>query len=375
MKLIHIVAGNVMGGPQRYALDICRHYAAWGHDVLALTRDAKAIDRHFAEAGVKLSHAPLRDYPDIFSSIALKQILEDSPSKAIVIHVHRYRDALTAIAARRLAGRTDVKIVVTRHISEKGKNNWLRRFIYRQVDAHIFVSDSARRAFLSAWSHSRYPFDTARLHVAFNSRNVIPERTEIPEKGAVTAMFHGTLRHGKGLETLIDAMGLLKDTRLRLKIAGSGDPDFLDSLRRRAQALGVMEKIDWHRNVEEPLTLISSCHFGVLPSEVPEGFGMANLEYMAAGRAQISTFNGAQSEYLTPGYEALQVAAESPHMLADAMRKLAANRELCAEMGRRAAEKYDRLLSWPHFVERLDAIYEDITSLNPDNSNQKILNK
>ncbi len=358
MRIIHIVSGNVMGGPQRYALDICRHYAGEGEDVIALTRDAKSIDRQFAEAGVALEHAPLRDYPDLFSSLALKPILKEAPVGETIVHVHRYRDALTAIAARKMAGRPDVKIIVTRHISEKGKTNWLRRYIYRQVDAHICVSDSARREFLSAWPEGRYPFDTARLHVLFNSRNLIPLREPLPAKGAITAMCHGTLRPGKGLEILIDALGEVKDTRLRLKIVGTGSPDFVDSLRRRAQGLGVMERIDWIRNADDPVRLISLCHFGILPSETPEAFGMANLEYMAAGRAQISTFNGAQSEYLTPGVEALKVPPGNVTALANAMRVLYNDRDLAERLGAQAADRYDRQLAWPRFISRLDEIYK-----------------
>ncbi len=357
MNIIHIVSGNLMGGPQRYALDICRHYVSEGHEVLALTRDAKAIDRRFAEAGVALAHAPLRDYPDLFSSLALKPILQRSPKNETIVHVHRYRDALTVILARKMARRPDVKIIVTRHIFEKGRTAWLRRYIYRQVDAHIFVSEAAKKEFLSAWPHGRYPFDTARLFVAYNSRNITPAREPLPPKGAVTAMFHGTLRPGKGLETLIEALGMLKDTRLRLKIAGTGDPDFIDSLRRRASALGVMERIDWIRNIEDPITLISSCHFGVLPSTEPEGFGMANAEYMAAGRAQITTFNGARAEYMTPEVEALETAPGDAEDLAAKMRILYVDKELCALLGRRAAESYDRRLDWPHFINRIDNIY------------------
>lgn len=357
MKLIHIVSGNTMGGAQRYSLDICRHYAEAGDDVVAITRDAKAIDRRFAEAGVALAHAPLRDYPDIFSSLQLKKILKDIPEGEGVVHVHRYRDALTAIAARRLARRPDIRIVATRHVCRKGKNNWLRRFIYRQIDQHIFVSKRSLEEFLSAWPHGRYPFDSARLHVIFNSRNISAERRPLPEKGAVTAMFHGTLRPGKGLETLLDALALLKDTRLRLKIVGSGDPDFVDSLRHRALTSGIMERIDWIRNVEDPMSLISTCHFGVLPSEDPEAFGMANLEYMAAGRAHISTFNGAQSEYLEDGKDAISVTPANVEELAGAMRSLYNDRELCAGIGRHAAQSYDELLDWPHFITHLDSIY------------------
>lgn len=357
MRIIHIVHGNAMGGAQRYALDICRHYVAAGHDVVALTRDAKAIDSHFAAAGVPLRHAPLRDYPDLFSSLILKPMLRAGEPGGTVVHVHRYRDALTAILARHLAGRPDVRIIVTRHISEPAKDNILRRFIYRHVDAHIFVSDFSRREFLATWPHGRYPLDTARLHVAYNSRNESLAPVPEPPKGAVTAMFHGTLRPGKGLDTLIRAMQLLKDTRLRLRIAGTGDPDYADTLRRLAISLGVMDSIDWNRSIPDPSALIPKCHFGVLPASVPEAFGMANMEYMAAGRPQICTFNGAQSEYLTPEVEAIAVPVSDPAALAEAMRRLYADKELRLAMGAAAAARYAQTLDWPHFISRIDKIY------------------
>lgn len=357
MRIIHIVHGNSIGGAQRYALDICRHYVAQGHDVVALTRDAKAIDTQFAEAGVPLRHAPLRDYPDIFSSIALRPLLEDGPQGETIVHVHRYRDALTAILARRMANRPDVRIIVTRHISEPAKDNLLRRFIYRHVDAHIFVSEFSRREFLTAWPHGRYPLDTAHLHVAFNSRNIVAEPVPEPTKGALTAMYHGTLRPGKGLDTLIRAMSLLKDTRLRLRIAGTGDPDYCDTIRRLAITLGVMDSIDWSRNVADPASLIPGCHFGVLPSSEPEAFGMANLEYMASGRPQICTFNGAQSEYLTPGKEAIEVPPDNPVKLAEAMRELYSDKDLRLRLGKEAAIRYAGTLAWPHFIRRINDIY------------------
>ncbi|MDE6448089.1 MAG: glycosyltransferase family 4 protein [Muribaculaceae bacterium] len=357
MRIIHIVHGNSMGGAQRYALDICRHYAAAGDDVVALTRDAKAIDSQFAAAGVPLRHAPLRDYPDIFSSLILKPMLMAGVPGATVVHVHRYRDALTAILARRLARRPDVRIIVTRHISQPAKDNMLRRFIYRHVDAHIFVSEFSRRQFLATWPHGRYPLDTARLHVAYNSRNTTLSPLPEPQRGAVTAMFHGTLRPGKGLDTLIRAMVLLKDTRLRLRIAGTGDPDYADTLRRLAISLGVMDSIDWNRSLPDPSSLIPTCHFGVLPASEPEAFGMANMEYMAAGRPQICTFNGAQPEYLSPGVEALEVPVSNPRALADAMRRLYSDKELRRQMGEAALLRYNRSLSWPHFISRIDKIY------------------
>lgn len=362
--LIHLISSNAMTGQARYALEVCRYTAEQGEPVLAITRGAKAVDDPLAKAGVPVAHAPLRDYPDIFSALILKRTLRSLPENdvPVVIHVHRYRDALTAIAARHLSKRPGIKVVITRHIADPAKDNWLRRFIYRRLDAHIFVSEYAKREFLSTWQHGRYPFDTARLHVLPNSRLYMPAPTPLPEKGPLTAMYHGMLRPGKGLETIIQALHQiihheLRPIRLRLRIAGSGNPDYIDSLRNLALSLGVMDAIDWAINTPDPSEMIQNCHFGVLPTEAPEAFGMTNLEYMAAGRAQITTFRGPRPEYLTPGGEALEVPPADPEALAEAMHRLATDRKLAAEMGRKAVKRFRSQLSWPYFISRLFKIY------------------
>lgn len=360
MRLIHIIGAGSIGGRERYALDICRHFARSGNEVIALTRDAKAIDDQFGKDGIALRHAPLREYPDIFSALTLRKILDEAPDKETVIHVHRYIDALSAIIARRLAKRPDVKIIATRHKAAPGKNNWLRRLIYRNVDAHIFVSQLTKETFLSSWPDGRYPFDSKRLFVALNSRPDIPGRLPEPERGAITAMYHGMIRPGKGIETIIHALGIIKsrkEVRLRLRIAGTGETDYLDTLRHLALREDVLDMIDWSRNIDDPSALIANSHFGVLPSEIPEAAGMANIEYMMFGRPQITTFNGAQKEYLTPDKEALLVEPGDAATLALEMTRLAADPDLRQRMGKAAADKYDSILSWPRYINNISAIY------------------
>ena len=356
--LVHIVASNRWGGAERYALDICRHFIDKGWHVAAYTRDAKAVDNLFAEAGVELRHAPLQGLADPATLMALRRDMTRLP-QGTVIHTHRYRDAMLTLMARRLAGRKDICVVNTRHIVRRGRDSWLYRRMYRNLDAQIFVSEAARERFLSTWRQRSLPFPRERLHVLHNSINVplsgaVPE----PEKGPVIAMFHGPLRPGKGLETLIDALPRLKGARTRLRIVGTGHPDYIDALRNRAQARGAMEMIDWHKHTPDPHPLIRESHFGVLPSVVSEAFGLTNIEYMANGRAQICTGNGAQTEYLTNGTDALIVAPGNVQDLGDAMLRLAADPALRRRLGEAAYANFARSLSWPRFSERLEEIYD-----------------
>ncbi len=357
--LIHIVASNRWGGAERYALDICRHFIARDWHVIAYTRDAKAVDRLFEEADVELRHAPLQGLADPATLRILKRDMDKMPQNT-VIHAHRYSDAMIALIARKLARRPDIRIINTRHIVRPGHNSWLYRRMYRNLDAQIFVSEAARERFLSTWRRRKLPFSTDRVHVLHNSILLTPKPpVPEPDKGPIVAMFHGPLVPGKGIEMLIDALPRLKGMRTRLRIVGTGHPDYVDAIRSRAQARGVMEMIDWHKYTVDPHPLIRTAHFGVLPSVTSEAFGLANIEYMANGRPQICTGNGAQTEYLTNGIDALIVAPGNSEDLASAIIRLVSDTELRHRLGEAAWVNFSRSLSWPHFSSRIEAIYGD----------------
>lgn len=348
------MASAEWNGPQRYAFDICRHFKQLGWPVKVLTRDAKAVDRNFLAAGIDVCHAPLRDYPDYYSARALANIFSQMPKGAGVVHVHRYNDALTCILAKRIAGRHDIRLVATRHKAETGRDSMLRRLIYKHLDSHLFVSEYSKTKFYEGWPPGKSPLCEEKTAVTFNSLLDVPETPPCePERGPVYAAYRGGLKPGKGLETLIDALSLTGKNRFRLKIMGQGHPDYVDSLRRRAESNGVADRIDWVRKSDFPVEEFSRIHFGVLPSDTPEAFGMANLEFMAFGKPQISTFIGAQHEFLLPGEDSLEVPPSDARALADAMIRMAGDASLRKSLGQKAFSRYNEILSWPIFISKI----------------------
>lgn len=355
--LIHIVSGNRWGGVERYALDICKHFKSLDWNVLALTRDAKAIDSMFEKEGIELFHAPLQGVYDFYSVRILSKLLKASHGK-VIVHAHGFRNAFTALLAKKISGKKDVKVVMTRHKVRRAVDSWVLKLIYRNLDALIFVSRAARDRFVATWHNRLMPISAERMHVIHNSLN-IPAPLYIPPSSGrpLTAMFHGPLNPGKGLETLIDALTMLKGKRIRLRIVGSGTPDYVDRLRRRAISRGVMELIDWHKHTDDPLPLIKDCDFGVLPSVEEEAFGLANIEYMAAGRPQICSSNGAQPEYITDAWEGFLIPPSNASFLAESIIKLASDPELRLKMGKKALLSFTNRLSWAHFINPLTQIY------------------
>ena len=311
----------------------------------------------FEREDISLLHAPLQGFYDFYSIRFLSKILKETEGQ-VIIHAHGFRNVFTALAARKISGKKDVKVVMTRHKVRRAVDSWILRLIYRNIDALIFVSLVARDRFVATWHNRLMPISAEKMHVIHNSLNIPESIYTMPSLSRpLTAMFHGPLKQGKGLDVLIDALSMLKGKRIRLKIVGSGTPDYVDRLRRRAISRGVMEMIDWHKHTDDPLPLILDCDFGVLPSVQEEAFGLANIEYMAVGRPQICTSNGAQPEYITDGWEGFLIPPSNPSFLAESMIKLASDPKLRKKMGYRAYETFHHRLSWQHFIEPLTQIY------------------
>lgn len=357
-QLIHLVSSNRWGGIEQYSLDICRHYLGQNWDVIAVTRDAKAVDDRFEECGIRLVHARLGGIYDFSTVVRLIKLFRNAPEGKCVVHVHRYSDACCVLIAKRLARRFDIRVVVTRHIIKPGRDSYLFRRVCAKADAHIFVSRIALDSFISRWgSINKSPLPGERVHVLHNSLNITSQKLESDLKGPVTAICHGTIVKGKGFETIIDALSTLRDIKLRLRIVGNGNPDYVDSLRNRAIARDVMDRIDWIIPAYDREGWIIGSHFGVQASTHREAFALESLRYMALGKPQVCVSNGAQSEYLQEGVTALFVPPADPPKLAMAMRELATNVELRAQMGENARSAFRNRLDWKHFIISLDKIY------------------
>lgn len=348
-------------GVERYALDICRHFAAEeGCEVLAITRDARAVDDVFRHHSIPVTFAPLGGFLSCGAVKSMYSVFCASTDNTVV-HCHSTRDAFSALIARQLTRRHNIRVVLTRHYVRHAGRTSFHKYVYRNVDAMIFVSRIVKDRFLSSRRLWKFiPGDESRFYVVHNSLNITlqPSVAE-PDRGPVIAMYLGRLSPGKGLEYLIEAMSKIHDVKLRLRMVGTGHPDYVDELRRMAENLGVMQFIDWPRHKDNASEYIRSSHFGVLPSSEPEAFGLSNIEFMAEGRPLICTRNGAQPEYMADGIEGILVPACNSDALAAEMMRLASSPDLRRDIGAAARRKFEKSLSWPRFISRLQQIYEE----------------
>jgi rhamnosyl/mannosyltransferase len=146
-------------------------------------------------------------------------------------------------------------------------------------------------------------------------------------------LFVGRLRHYKGVNVLIEAMGQLPEATAL--IVGIGP--LAAEWRQQAQAAGLLDRV--HFLGEQPDAAVAALYHAadifVLPStNRAETFGLVQLEAMACGRPIICTELGTGTSYVNRhGVTGLVVPPNDPAALAAAARQLLADPQLRERMG------------------------------------------
>lgn len=353
MNVVHLVSNKVWGGGERYALDLCRRLEADGHSVAVITRGYDAVDRPFIDAGFTPGRLPLGGLFDFISPSRLSRVL-DSIEGPVVVHVHNFKDARTAVAARRLMRSPDkVRIVATRHLVKPGKSDRSSAELYAALDAIVFVSQTAFDVFLAG----KPRVDAERLMVVPSAipARPVPEPLPRPDD-EFRLVYAGRLVHEKGIELLLDAMATMP-RRVKLHVCGSGKPDYERLLRRYAHTIGVEERVVWHGHLPDPLPLMASASAGVVPTLATEAFGLAVLEFMSCGVPVVASGAGGPAEIITDGVDGLLFVPGEPNSLSRAVTRLADDPKLRNQLAQNCKFTYNRRYDYDFFYSQMVKIY------------------
>lgn len=358
MDVVHLVSNKFWGGGERYVLDLALRQHEACNRVVICARGIPAVASRFAAANLDLVHAPLKGLLDFLSPWIIAHSLRGSKSP-VIIHAHNFKDAITALMARKLMRNRVVGVVVTRHLVRKGKNRMSHRWIYRNVDKVIFVSRLAHDEFLS----TSPSISRDKLKVVYNGvgyRASHDGMASLPDGSACRLIYHGRLAPEKGVETLLEALSLLKDEEVVADILGGGNQDYVTYLKQRAAALGIAGKVCWLGHQDDVHPFVERAQIGVAPSTVRESFCLAAAECMAHGKPVITTDNGSQPEYVADGVNGLLVPPGDSWALAKAIKRFIDNPGLIKDFGANALETFKEKLSFPRFFNAINGIYIEV---------------
>lgn len=190
------------------------------------------------------------------------------------------------------------------------------------------------------------------LHPAFSIDDIlIKEKHLQPAKKksgeAKEILFVGRFAHGKGMEILIDAIGILKSEFPEICLTMAGDGILLEEMRQRVAKRGLNKhvKILGFVSASGPLQeLYKKADIAVLSSDsYPEGFPRVILEFWSAGLPLIATRLAGIPYRVKDGVNGLLVTPGNLKELTDAIRRLIVDSDLrhrLAEGGSRTIKKF-----------------------------------
>ena len=100
-------------------------------------------------------------------------------------------------------------------------------------------------------------------------------------------IFTGRVRRSKGCAVIIDALAASKDLPFHMLFIGSCKPkDYADTLKAKASAAGIENRVSFHGFANNTRELIKEGDIGVAPSIVREACPLSPMEFMQAGCAR-----------------------------------------------------------------------------------------
>lgn len=163
--------------------------------------------------------------------------------------------------------------------------------------------------------------------------------------------FAGRISPEKGVATLLAAAAMIPD--VPFKVAGDGPllSEVMAGAPNNVEFLGRLE-------FSGLLTFYRQCRVLVVPSVCFELFGMVAVDAMALGIPVIASRIGGLPDVVEDGVTGLLFKPGNPQGLANKVRHLWADPELCHRMGEAGRQKIIREYSQDKFYRNLLAIYQ-----------------
>jgi glycogen synthase len=209
-----------------------------------------------------------------------------------------------------------------------------------------------RYLFANSWALARsyveagYPAKILRVLPEGLSANLLVDDEVLlsrpaPGSGGEVRLFcAGRLVEEKGMDTAIRALACLKGDagapRVRLEIAGQGEPEYLGELCTLANHLGVAGRLCFLGALDHASLLETYARqdIYVFPSRWVEPFGRGVIEAMARGTPVIASNRGGPAEIITDGEDGLLVPPNDPAAIAEAVKRLVAQPDLVQRIRR-----------------------------------------
>lgn len=365
-RIVHVISSLAVGGAQGHLLQLLAEPTDGVQQDVIYFRDHDLRSDAERLAG-RVHHVPMAGpwgwtrLPQLTAAIAR--------GRYDVVHTHLLRaDMYGALAARaaRVPG-----LVATKHNLEARLEHPIWRWLHRRTagmpDITIGISDAVR-----AWAVTTGGVPAAKTRVVLYGIDAAPfadldraaARAELGiEAGARVVLCPARLdpqkNHGMLLRAFERVHRELPDAVLLL--AGGrqlGSEIYERDLHTLADLIDVDGAVRWLGVRSDMSRLLAACDVVALASDW-EGFGLALLEAMAAGRPVVATAVGGVPEVVSDGESGILVAAGDMFGFAKALIRLLHDDATRQRMGTAAARRARETFAIDHMRTATQAVYDE----------------
>jgi len=322
-------------------------------------------------SGLKVQEAPQKGISAVANTVCYKLNLSppfiyDLVKKEMpdVIHAHFGLDGYRMI---RLARSKKLPLIISFYGSDvtrlPNEFGWKKRYrkLAKLGDAFIVVSKKMRKQLIELG------FPRNKIKISYfgvdEEQFVFRQNYQFAD----TVMMVGRMVEKKGYETALNAIGILKEQGVTLKMNLYGDGPLKSSLQQLSLDLNIQDHISFHGAVDNETVRKAHHVNGLLlaPSVVAadgdqEGLPNTILEAMASGIPIVATNHTAIPEAIINEKTGLLVPERNPDELALALTKLRDNQELANKL-RANARKFilEKPFTVKNMVAQTEAIYSE----------------
>jgi glycosyltransferase involved in cell wall biosynthesis len=355
-RVLHIVPalfgaqeGGVVGGAERYALELARHMTA-ATPTRLVTFGEHDREEKIDDLSIRVIGSPWRVRGQENNPIAARLLPE--LRQAEVVHCHQQHILVSSLSALfcRLSGRRI-------YVSDLGGGGWDFSGYFstdRWYHRHLHISEYSRRVF----GHESRPW----AHVILGGVDTKKFSPDSDVARLDKAVFAGRLLPHKGVDVLMPAT----PPGLKLELIGQAyDRRYLEDLRRLARDSDVSFRHDCNdpeliRAYREAMCVVLPSVYRTMygrESKTPELLGQTLIEAMACETPVICTDVASMPEIVQDGVTGFITPPNDDATLRERLFWLRDHRAETREMGRAARRRALEKFTWPAVVERCLEIY------------------
>jgi len=362
MKIVIIVVlfpPKWLAGTEIATYDLACHLARRGHEVHVITSHDGDLPDLSEENGFYIHRTGVPETQVIsILSFWVKAYLQINKIKPEVVLSQSLQCGIPALMAKRF-------LKIPYAVWGQGSDIYLpdrliRMFskpILKSADAALALTDNMRREMQQTYTREIFVVPNG-----IDLKRVIPPSGIEKGGNKKTILFVGRLHPVKGVRYLIESMAVIHRKMPCSNLIIVGDGEDRQELEELAKNLGLEDHVHFSGQVPQDRVhlYMHQADVFVLPS-LSEGFGIVNIEAMAAGLPIVATNVGGIPDIIEEGVNGYLVNAKSSDELSDRILMLLQNDTLRAEIAANNRVKA-KMFSWDAIAGIVEEVYQEIVA-------------